>query len=209
MTLLELTEIIEKRKKMAKIPTAKQLREMGGTIVVSKEFGVKYDVTVYANGYILYRRDGKSTVFPFFKCLESYVYASVMEGREETLGFEYFKDKEFYIRMVLEGERRLEHNANEAERRKFSAYEDVFLELQKVGRRQDTFLEKMIRAEWLEEQLNILTARQREGLELLLFERESKTDIAKRWGVSPASVTDTIRRAVLRLQKSINEEDFF
>ena len=61
-----------------RVPSEKALEKE--EIVVKEILSGECDITVYANGYVLYRENGKKTIFPLHSC-KDYQYMDVKEDR--------------------------------------------------------------------------------------------------------------------------------
>ena len=122
LTLQELKRVLDVPGYGAKLPTAKQLRK-SGQVVVKERFGQDSEISVYQSGYVLYRVRNHSTVFPLHTCRD-YLYLS---GKNEVhLSEQFFCRKEWHLRLVLEGEDRLNRNHEEKERSWNVPYSDIF-----------------------------------------------------------------------------------
>lgn len=62
LTLKELKKVVKAADVTKRIPSEKALETE--EIVVKEILSAESDITVYANGYVLYRENGKTTVFP-------------------------------------------------------------------------------------------------------------------------------------------------
>lgn len=66
--------------------------------------------TAYENGYAVYEVDGSHTVMAVDRC-NDYRY-DFTDGTYEVIPAEAFEDVEWSVRLLMEGERRMEHNLN-------------------------------------------------------------------------------------------------
>ena len=67
-------------------------------------------LTAYENGYAVYEVDGSHTVMAVDHC-NDYRY-DFTDGTYEVIPAETFEDVEWSVRLLMEGERRMEHNLN-------------------------------------------------------------------------------------------------
>ena len=104
-----------------KLPTFKQLMEMKSAVVAQKVVNTAL-LTVYQNGYAVYEADGARTVMAVDRCKE---YTYDFDNRTRiTIQQELLENEEWSIRLLMEGEMRLEHNHNKT----FDKFECVSLE---------------------------------------------------------------------------------
>ena len=73
LTLKELKKVVKAADMTKRIPSENTLETE--EIVVKEILSTECDITVYANGYVLYREDGKKTVFPLHSC-KDYEYVT-------------------------------------------------------------------------------------------------------------------------------------
>ena len=104
-----------------RLPTFKQLMEMKSAVVAQKVVNTAL-LTVYQNGYAVYEADGARTVMAVDRCKE-YTY-DFDNGTRITIQQELLENEEWSIRLLMEGEMRLEHNHNKT----FDKFECVSLE---------------------------------------------------------------------------------
>ena len=92
-----------------KLPTFKTLMEKEPMAVAQTMVnGAK--LTAYENGYAVYEVDGSHTVMAVDRC-NDYRY-DFTDGTYEVIPAETFEDVEWSVRLLMEGERRMEHNLN-------------------------------------------------------------------------------------------------
>ena len=92
-----------------KLPTFKTLMEKEPMAVAQTMVnGAK--LTAYENGYAVYEVDGSHTVMAVDRC-NDYRY-DFTDGTYEVIPAEAFEDVEWSVRLLMEGERRMEHNLN-------------------------------------------------------------------------------------------------
>lgn len=68
MKLSDLKRIVPVAEEREKVPTIFSLVESAATVVARDLISADTDVTVYSNGYVLYRAGDHATVFPLHEC---------------------------------------------------------------------------------------------------------------------------------------------
>ena len=90
-----------------KLPTFKTLMEMNPVAVARTSVnGAK--LTAYENGYAVYEVDSAHTVMAVDRCGD-YRY-DFTDGTHQIVPAETFEDAEWSLRLLMEGEKRMEHN---------------------------------------------------------------------------------------------------
>ena len=121
LTLQELKQAVNVPGDREKLPTARQLRN-SGEIIAREQFGGEAELSVYRDGCVLYQVGNRSTVFSLHPC-RGYFYLS--DGDNVHLPEQYFDRKKWYLRLILEGEDRLNRNREERERSRNVSYSAV------------------------------------------------------------------------------------
>lgn len=98
LTLKELKKVVKVAGMTKRVPSEKALEKE--EIVVKEILSGECDITVYANGYVLYRENGKKTIFPLHSC-KDYQYMDVKEDRS-IMNEEFFDNENWYIRLLME-----------------------------------------------------------------------------------------------------------
>ena len=203
LTLQELKEITETTKHGIKMPTARNLRETGRAVA---EKNLKNDtwITAYQNGYALYHANGHSTVFPIHTC-GAYLYVSY--GVSSYLPEHFFEKEPWYVRLVLEGEDRLDRNQRAKEQERTVSYSAISEEWEAIGNAEGNPLEYLVHRENRKEILCCLTKRQREAVSLCFFQQKSRKEAARELGISSPAVSTILLQAVRRLRKKYPSGD--
>lgn len=203
LTLQELKEITETTKHGIKMPTARNLRETGRAVA---EKNLKNDtwITAYQNGYALYHANGHSTVFPIHTC-GAYLYVSY--GVSSYLPEHFFEKEPWYVRLVLEGEDRLDRNQRAKEQERTVSYSAISEEWKVIGNAEGNPLEYLVHEENRKEILCCLTKRQREAVSLCFFQQKSRKEAARELGISSPAVSAILLQAVRRLRKKYPSGD--
>lgn len=203
LTLQELKEIIETTKHGIKMPTARNLRETGRA-VAEKQLKNDTWITAYQNGYALYHASGHSTVFPIHTC-GAYLYVS--NGVSSYLPEYFFEKEPWYVRLVLEGEDRLDRNQRAKERERTVSYSAISEEWEVIGNADGNPLEYLVHGENRKEILHCLTERQRAAVSLCFFQQKSRKEAAGELGISSPAVSAILLQATRRLRKKYPSED--
>lgn len=204
LTLQELKDIVAIPEHGMKLPTARKLWE-NGVVVAEKRLGKDVHMVAFQNGYALYSVYGHYTVFPIHGCRD-YLYAS--EGTESYLSEQFFEKEPWYIRLVLEGEDRLNHNREVKELDKTVSYSAISEEWQTMEDERQTPLENMVHQESMEEMLHCLTGRQRTVVSLCFFQQKTQKEAAKELGISCPAVSTILSQAVRRIRKRYSVTEY-
>ncbi len=197
LTLQELKGITEIPEQRIKMPTAKNLRETG-RVVAEKQLENDTWIAAYQNGYALYHACGHSTVFSIHTC-GAYLYVS--SGVSSYLPEHFFEKEPWYVRLVLEGEDRLEHNQGAKEQERTVSYSAISEEWKIMEDIRENPLEHLMDRENRKEILQCLTERQRAAVRLCIFQQKSRKEAAKELGISSPAVSTILSQAAQRLRK--------
>lgn len=188
-----------------KIPGYKQLMEMN-PVVAARATVNGATITAYTNGYAVYEADDTHTVLDVNRCGD-YRY-DFNDGTYEVVPAEVFEEVEWTVRLVMEGERRLENN-----RRKISRdYEEFalscdgtdwcdaamvdFMEAENAEMLADEELRKLYAA------MSKLTERQQEVVQLYFYKGLNQYEIADELGIARRSVGDCLEGALKKIRKN-------
>lgn len=199
LTLAELKHFMPVPVLEQNYPTAKYLKTHG-TILVSKSIAKNVKISVYQNGYALYEIAGLATVFPVWDC-QNYHY----EMEENEISEQWFEKEAWYLRLILEGEDRINRNLEARQQRKNISYSAVSEEWGVLSYLETTVLETTIRKETLQELLGLLTDRQKEVILQYFWEQKSQSEIAEKLSISHAAVSKILTRAINRLRRKCME----
>lgn len=197
MTLQELKEITEIPEHGRKMPTARNLRNTG-RLVAEKELKNDTWIAAYQNGYALYHAGGHSTVFPVHTCGD-YLYAS--SGISSYLPEHFFAKEPWHIRLVLEGEDRLERNQKAKEQERTVSYHAISEEWQAMEDMRKNPLEYLVDMENRKEILQYLTERQGAAVSLCFFRQKTRKEAAEELGITSPAVSAILSQAARRLRK--------
>ena len=147
---------------------------------------------------MLYHAEGHSTVFAVHACGD-YQYAPNNAGA--YLPEQLLEKEPWYVRLVLEGEDRLERNQKAKEQEGTVSYNAISEEWEAMGDAGGNPLHYLVGAESREEMLQCLTERQRMAVRLCFFQQKSRKEAAKELGISSPAVSATLSQAVRRMRK--------
>ncbi len=199
LTLAELKHFMPVPVLEQNYPTAKYLKTHG-TIIVSKSIATNVKISVYQNGYAIYEISGLATVFSVWDC-QNYRY----EMEQNEISEQWFEKEAWYLRLILEGEDRINRNLEARQQRKSISYSAVSEEWGVLSSLEVTVLETTIRKETMQELLVLLTDRQKEVILQYFWEQKSQSEIAEKLGISHAAVSKILTRAIARLRKKCME----
>lgn len=179
------------------MPTAKNLRETGRA-VAEKQLENDTWIAAYQNGYALYRACGHSTVFSIHTC-GAYLYVSSCVS--SYLPEQFFEKEPWYVRLVLEGEDRLDRNQRTKEQERTVSYNAISEEWGAMVETGENPLESLLERENRKEILCCLTERQRAVVSLCFFQQKSRKEAAKELGITSSAVSTILSQAARRLRK--------
>ena len=179
----------------------------GGPFCFEKQlYGGLFD----AYGYAVYEVDGAHTVMAVDRCGDCRY--DFTDGTYQVIPAEEFENMEWSIRLLMEGERRMEHNRNKTS----DKFENTVLECDGSDWSVAVMVDFMddCKAEVLADKelkrlyaaMSKLTERQSEIIQLYYYKGLSQYEIADELGIRQQSVDRILKQAVNRLRK--NEEIF-
>lgn len=187
-----------------KIPGYKQLMETN-PVVAARATVNGATITAYTNGYAVYEADDAHTVLDVNRCGD-YRY-DFNDGTYEVVPAEVFEDAEWTVRLVMEGERRLENNRSKISR----DYEEFalscdgtdwcdaamvdFMEAENAEMLADEELRKLYAA------MSKLTERQQEVVQLYFYKGLNQYEIAEELGIARRSVGNCLEGALKKIRK--------
>lgn len=187
-----------------KLPKYAQLMEMK-PVVAARTMADGATLTAYENGYAVYEQDGAHTVMAIDRCGD-YRY-DFNDGTYEVVPAEVFEDAEWSVRLVMEGERRMEHtrsviNGNNEELTLSNDGSDWcdaamvdFMEKENAEILADEELRKLYAA------MSKLTERQQDVIQLYFYKGLTQEEIADELGISQVAVHYTLERGLNMLRK--------
>ena len=188
-----------------KIPGYKQLMAMNPE-VAARTMVNGATLTAYTNGYATYEEDDAHTVLIVARCGD-YRY-EFNDGTYEVVPAEVFEDAEWSVRLVMEGERRLESNRNKSVAINETAHLDCdgsdwsdavmvdFMEAENAEMLADEELRKLYAA------MGKLTERQQEILQLYFYKGLNQYEIAEELGIARPVVAKSLAAALKKIRKN-------
>lgn len=198
LTLQELKRITDVPGLGAKLPTAKQLRT-SRLALVQERLGMDSKISVYQSGYVLYQVGKHSTVFLLHSCRE---YLYLADEKTVILPEQFFENREWYLRLVLEGEDRLNRNHEEKERSWNVSYSVVSEDWLAMENRTESMLEHLTKQETVTEILAGLSARQKYVIQKYYLQEETQEQISKELGISQQAVSLVLSQAIRSIRKN-------
>lgn len=188
-----------------KLPTFKTLMEKE-PVAVAQTMVNGAKLTAYENGYAVYEVGGSHTVMAVDRC-NDYRY-DFTDGTYEVIPAETFEDVEWSVRLLMEGERRMEHNLSKTA----AKFEEVslecdgsdwsaaimvdFLDEENVEMLADKELQKLYAA------MSKLTERQMEVVQLYFYKGMTQQEIAEEIGIGRRSVGNCLEGALKKIRKN-------
>lgn len=198
LTLQELKQIVDVPGVGTKLLTAKQLRK-SKLEIAKKKLGMDSEIIVYQNGYALYRVGKHSTVFKLHSCRD---YLYMVSGKAIRLSEQFFGNKEWYLRLVLEGEDRLNRNHEEKERSWKISYSAISEDWSAMENLTESVLEKLATQETVEAILENLSERQKYIIQKYYLLEETQEQISNELGISQQAVSAMISQTIRSIRKN-------
>ena len=198
LTLQELKQIVDVPDFGVKLPTAKQLRTSRSAIA-QERLGLDSEISAYQSGHVLYQVGKHFTVFPLHSCRD---YLYLADRKTVILPERFFKNREWYLRLVLEGEDRLNRNHEEKERSWNVSYSAVSEDWLTVKNQAESMLEHLTMQETVAEILGRLSARQKYVIQKYYLQEETQEQISKELGISQQAVSAVISQAIRNIRKN-------
>lgn len=202
LTFGELKKTVKEPEQEKKPPTAKYLKKTG-LPVARKILDEDTEIAVYPLGYALYRICGNLTVFPIHSCGD-YWYTS--GNNTVHIPVSIFDREPWYMRLILEGEDRLNRNQNEKEQGRSVSYSSVSEEWDLVADLKESTLEHLVRQETIKEMMALLNKKQRKILQMFFLQEKTQKQISEELHISKASVYTSISRAFHRIRERYPED---
>ena len=206
LTLRELKKMVKPVERNGKMPTAKSLKESGVDVVVKEKIDRETEISVYANGYVLYQIGNRYTVFPLMDC-DVYEY-EMLSGNPKVYDASFFDNENWYVRLIMEGEDRMERNQEKIKtNHKTISYDRLIEECGELLGSNENLQERVIHNVLICDLFTHLSRRQMEAVYLFYIEEWKQKDISEYFGVSQQSVSEMIKRALKVLAKALEETE--
>ncbi len=206
LTLRELKKRVVKADANKKVPTSRALQESDVRIAMRDIMKDGSLLTVYENGYVVYWRDGHDTVFPLHECNE-YRY-DFNQGAGNMYTREFFEDQDWYLRLLLEGEDRLEHNQDKRIGSHSISYSAVSEDWDAL-KIEENILSELVRQEEADEALakllSLMTENQGKMMIRIYIDEIDQQELAREAGITQQAISDMIRKAKKRVRKAYGE----
>lgn len=205
LTLKELKKIVKVADMEKRIPSMKSLKEH--KVVVKEMINADTTISVYDHGYVLYTAGNQSTVFPLHSC-DDYEYVSVT-GDNKEFNKEFFDNENWYIRLLMEAEDRMAYSQSKiSTNHGVFSNSDVTDDAEIMRGSSKDFVDDVIDREILNALIKELTERQKMVLNLVYFEEMRQQDVADYLGIKQQSVNDLLDRALKKMKKKAENEEF-
>ena len=205
LTLKELKKIVKVADMEKRIPSVKSLKEH--KVVVKEMINADTTISVYDHGYVLYTAGNQSTVFPLHSC-DDYEYVSVT-GDNKEFNKEFFDNENWYIRLLMEAEDRMAYSQSKiSTNHGVFSNSDVTDDAEIMRGSSKDFVDDVIDREILNALIKELTERQKTVLNLVYFEEMRQQDVADYLGIKQQSVNDLLNRALKKMKKKAENEEF-
>ena len=205
LTLKELKKIVKVADVEKRIPSVKSLKEH--KVVVKEMINADTTISVYNHGYVLYTAGNQSTVFPLHSC-DDYEYVSVT-GDNKEFNKEFFDNENWYIRLLMEAEDRMAYSQSKiSTNHGVFSNSDVTDDAEIMRGSSKDFVDDVIDREILHALIKELTERQKMVLNLVYFEEMRQQDVADYLGIKQQSVNDLLDRALKKMKKKAENEEF-
>lgn len=205
LTLKELKKIVKVADMEKRIPSVKSLKEH--KVVVKEMINADTTISVYDHGYVLYTAGNQSTVFPLHSC-DDYEYVSVT-GDNKEFNKEFFDNENWYIRLLMEAEDRMAYSQSKiSTNHGVFSNSDVTDDAEIMRGSSKDFVDDVIDREILHALIKELTERQKMVLNLVYFEEMRQQDVADYLGIKQQSVNDLLDRALKKMKKMAENEEF-
>ena len=205
LTLKELKKIVKVADMEKRIPSVKSLKEH--KVVVKEMINADTTISVYDHGYVLYTAGNQSTVFSLHSC-DDYEYVSVT-GDNKEFNKEFFDNENWYIRLLMEAEDRMTYSQSKiSTNHGVFSNSDVTDDAEIMRGSSKDFVDDVIDREILHALIKELTERQKMVLNLVYFEEMRQQDVADYLGIKQQSVNDLLDRALKKMKKKAENEEF-
>ena len=205
LTLKELKKIVKVADMEKRIPSVKSLKEH--KVVVKEMINADTTISVYDHGYVLYTAGNQSTVFPLHSC-DDYEYVSVT-GDNKEFNKEFFDNENWYILLLMEAEDRMAYSQSKINTNHgVFSNSDVTDDAEIMRGSSKDFVDDVIDREILHALIKELTERQKMVLNLVYFEEMRQQDVADYLGIKQQSVNDLLDRALKKMKKKAENEEF-
>ena len=128
-------------------------------------------------------------------------YLYISDGSAVCLPEQFFEHERWYLRLVLEGEDRLNRNNEERERSRNISYSAISEDWDVMGDWPESVIEQMVKRETVIEILYDLTERQKCIIQKYYLQEETQEQISEELGISQQAVSATISQTICSIRK--------
>ena len=204
LTFRELKELLDEAPEMDRVPSMRELMRTG-TVFMERPV-VNGVVTVFTNGLALFEEFDRHTVFPVHSC-GAYVYGGSITAVIPEADFD---DADWPVRLVLEGEDRIEHSREncDSDRRNIS---HSGMEDSKMMADHKDPLEAILqeeRRQQAHECLKLTTEKQQQAIRAYYEADENMAKAAELLGIKRQTCDQHVRSGIERIRRKCRKEDF-
>ena len=203
VTLHELKNRVQVADTRVAVPKKAELLEMGVDIVVKELIDTNVEISVFANGYVLYVEGTHSTVFRLHDC-DGYDY-EFLEGATESVQASFFENEKWYMLPLMIGMKRVETNRRRLITNhkvlSFNVEDSDYMSLKDIS--MPDVLELMILEETMNEIRNILNDKQLYAVTAYYCDGISQFEISRNLGISQQAASKLIKRTIQVLRDAM------
>lgn len=213
ITLSELVSKVERapltREKRA--PGWRQLRKYGGGIVERAVFDDESFLEVFRKGYVYYKSGTRRTTFSLADVLEDYEYRPQQTVPDAAVVFDEtcFSELPWVIRVLMEGEDRVESNQDKSRTEMYSvSFDTTCDDYGTFGFDEDDPLTLLLQAEFAEmlyQSFLMMTEYQQRIFESCVLNDRKHWEVADELEVTRQSVTRTLQRGLKSFRESFEK----
>lgn len=185
------------------LPSYRQMEVSGEEIIVCEKVS-DILITVYRNGYVTCRRGKEKTVFRLDDCRD-YTYGAALTENEQTVPSNVFENAQWYFRLFIEAEDRLNANYERHLRRYQYSFDDCDNDycqfLSDNTWEGGNIFQKNEKKEQLKKYLKLMTPKQQRVVILYFVYSKGIEEIAAELGVTHQAVSDMLKKAIRRVRK--------
>lgn len=204
MTLHELKNRVQVADTRVAVPKKAELLEMGVDIVVKELIDTNVEISVFANGYVLYVEGTHSTVFRLHDC-DGYDY-EFLEGATESVQASFFENEKWYMLPLMIGMKRVETNRRRLITNhkvlSFNVEDSDYMSLKDISI--PDVLELMILEETMNEIRKILNDKQLYAVTAYYCDGISQFEISRNLGISQQAASKLIKRTIQVLRDAMS-----
>lgn len=213
ITLSELRSLVKETPltKEKEAPGRKQLIKNGGGVVDRADFADNSFVEVYTNGYVYYERGERWTSFSLQDVFQDYEYESVIARSWDKIliDSDYFMNLPWIIRVLMEGEDRIEYNISKSRiERNAASFDTTYSGGENFGTDENDALTILLRrelSEMLFQSFCMITKYQQEIIEECIIDARKTIDVAADRKITHQAVSDAIKKGTRNLRKALAE----